>query len=418
MAGREAAPPRPSGRSEAQCRNLPDANTGPNEGIPVFRQKWPSGMAGVGTRTVKQTSRKNQIVHMVLHRKIRLLFAYLFVLASTWGAQASVRPPADESTVALAVLAIQPSGEITAAQAEQMSGAFNQVFRDSLHLPPQENTLIRFLVPDTSTQIVDGRSAAEVGILSGAGYILLTRAARKNAVYALRTDLVDTGSGTSVRRWLHRKTGTGEEVLTKAAAEHAAALVRDLLASGIIAHRYGSIHVTTTPDSAVVSVEGHAGGISPCTLSGLQQGMHTILVDKPGYARVKGTILIQPGETRQFSTSLRRQATLSIYTVPERATVLINGVPVGVTPFVRAVPTGMLFDIEVQKKGFRGWRKKVELYEDQEFSISFREQTRKILWISSGALLSATLTYYLLNNFDKKSTITSGDLPGPPGRPQ
>ena len=374
--------------------------------------------SAVDNQKVKQTFRRSQIIHMMLHRKTRLLLLSLFALACSREIQANGLLPEDEGTTALAVLAIQPTGEITAAQAQQMSGAFNQVFRDSLHLPPQENTLIRFLVPDTSTQIADERSAAEIGILSGAGYVLLTRAARKNAVYALRTDLVDTGSGTSVRRWLHRKTGTSEDMLTKAAAEHAASLVKDLLASGIITQLYGSIHVTTTPDSAVISVDGSTSGISPCTLSGLSQGMHTILVDKPGYARVKGTILIQAGETRQFSTSLRRQATLSIYTVPERATVLINGVPVGVTPFVRAVPTGMLFDIEVQKKGFRGWRKQVELYEDQEFSISFREQTRKILWISSGALLSATLTYYLLNNFDKKSTITSGDLPGPPGRPQ
>ncbi len=327
-------------------------------------------------------------------------------------------PPPDSSLTRLAVLETIPAGELTRVQAELISAAFEQTLRDSLHLPAQGANQVLFLKSDSTLRTLQTGAATEIGALTGADYVILNKAARKNALCAIRTDLIDSRSGEILKSWLKTLPEPDSLRLRQATHEHAEQVLTTLLKRNIISKIYGSIDVTTTPDSATIFIDGKLRGSSPELISGLTEGAHAIRIEKRGFAGVNGTIVIQAGAVRQFSTSLRRQAELRIYSVPEQAVVLINGIPVGTTPFAGAVPIGLELEISVQKKGFREWRKKVELFDDREFTISFREQTRKALWISSGALISATLTYYFLNRLDKRTNPGRSDLPGPPGRPE
>lgn len=66
----------------------------------------------------------------------------------------------------------------------------------------------------------------------------------------------------------------------------------------------GSLSVTTSPQGALVYVDGLVKGVSPTTIPGLSPGVHSVSLVMTGYSDLKTTITIEAGTTSEYITGL------------------------------------------------------------------------------------------------------------------
>jgi hypothetical protein len=66
----------------------------------------------------------------------------------------------------------------------------------------------------------------------------------------------------------------------------------------------GSLSVTTTPAGATVFIDGIQRGVSPATISGLEQGGHTLLLKLDGYADIMAPVTVTAGQKQAYTTVL------------------------------------------------------------------------------------------------------------------
>lgn len=71
----------------------------------------------------------------------------------------------------------------------------------------------------------------------------------------------------------------------------------------------GSLSVTTTPAGATVFIDGVRRGISPATISGLEQGGHTLVLKLDGYADIMAPVTVTAGQKQDYTTVLVPVAT-------------------------------------------------------------------------------------------------------------
>jgi len=69
----------------------------------------------------------------------------------------------------------------------------------------------------------------------------------------------------------------------------------------------GSLSITSTPAGATVYVDDKKKGITPLSLEGLSKGSKTVRVEKPGYSSWKDEVVVEPGQTAQFSLELEKE---------------------------------------------------------------------------------------------------------------
>jgi PKD repeat protein len=72
------------------------------------------------------------------------------------------------------------------------------------------------------------------------------------------------------------------------------------------AFRTGSLTVTTDPAGAEVYIDGVFKGVSPINISGLPDGVHTILLTMQDYANITSNLTITAGQTQKFTTGLHK----------------------------------------------------------------------------------------------------------------
>jgi hypothetical protein len=68
----------------------------------------------------------------------------------------------------------------------------------------------------------------------------------------------------------------------------------------------GSLAVITDPPGADVSVDGNFKGVSPVTIQGLSEGMHTVLLTLQEYSDNTTTITVTAGQTRKYTAALQK----------------------------------------------------------------------------------------------------------------
>jgi len=69
----------------------------------------------------------------------------------------------------------------------------------------------------------------------------------------------------------------------------------------------GKIHVTSSPSGAAVSLDGtDTGKVTPCTLSDVSAGSHTVKADKDGYETQEKTVNVNPGKTANVAFTLKK----------------------------------------------------------------------------------------------------------------
>lgn len=87
----------------------------------------------------------------------------------------------------------------------------------------------------------------------------------------------------------------------------------------------GTLQVTTTPVGARLLVNGVDRGFTPCTLSRMREGEHTLSIRADGYQAAEHTFSIVAGETAALDFVLKRlPAGLTISTIPAGARVYVD----------------------------------------------------------------------------------------------
>jgi len=97
----------------------------------------------------------------------------------------------------------------------------------------------------------------------------------------------------------------------------------------------GQIHVATTPDAAVVSLNGVVQGTSPLTVEDVRPGTHLLTVSKNGFREARRTLEVAPGQRLPVDLALEPLLGLVlIHSEPPGASVEIAGADRGKTPLL------------------------------------------------------------------------------------
>ncbi len=131
--------------------------------------------------------------------------------------------------------------------------------------------------------------------------------------------------------------------------------------------------IRTTPAAAQVSIDGHASGLSPLLLRGIEPGPLTGLIQLDGYAPLHLRHNVEPGTTQILEFDMQREsAEITIESSPDGATVYLNEEAIGTTPLqISALPAGST-ELQVQMRGYRTFTETltVEAGESRHLNIS------------------------------------------------
>jgi len=132
--------------------------------------------------------------------------------------------------------------------------------------------------------------------------------------------------------------------------------------------RSGRITVRSSPDGALVTIDGTLAGTTPTTLEDVPFGVHQLQVARPGYVpAVERVELDQAASTRTITVTLLRgepstgptTGSLEVDSRPRGATVLVDGRRVGTTPTRLADVTAGNHDVRIELPGYRTVRAEV-----------------------------------------------------------
>ena len=103
--------------------------------------------------------------------------------------------------------------------------------------------------------------------------------------------------------------------------------------AGSGAPRLFDLVVGTEPDSAQVSLDDSIRGMTPCTLSGIPAGKHTLILGKTGFYIKKAEVTFDSVSPKNLFFTLLKPAALWIISEPAGALLSIDGKNEGVTPY-------------------------------------------------------------------------------------
>lgn len=122
----------------------------------------------------------------------------------------------------------------------------------------------------------------------------------------------------------------------------------------------GVLAVESTPQGAVVTVNGQSQGTSPLEMTGLAAGDYTVRLELKGYeAKTQTVTLTQDAPRAEMKVALARLAPVSgtadILSTPFGATVHVDGAAVGQTPLIQFRLKPGIRKVEVTKEGYEAW---------------------------------------------------------------
>jgi hypothetical protein len=142
------------------------------------------------------------------------------------------------------------------------------------------------------------------------------------------------------------------------------------------------LSVSSTPAGAQISFDGSALCQTPCTLTGIAPGQHTITATKVGYASASRNLAMLSGANSSVSIELTSLgAGLSVASTPAGAVILLDGKDTGkLTPSQLSLSRSGSHTITLQRAG----------YLDQSSSVN----------VETGQTASVNLTLMHLGNTD------------------
>lgn len=132
---------------------------------------------------------------------------------------------------------------------------------------------------------------------------------------------------------------------------------------------FGSVEVTTNPSGATITVETDGRTFtSPCEITKLPSGTHTLTVTYPGYAISRNTVTITDGCVIPMDIALdARFAQVAINTL-DGATIKVNGEVLGNGSLSTQLDEG-IYDVEVSKAQHRTVTRQIEVVAKQPQTI-------------------------------------------------
>lgn len=112
--------------------------------------------------------------------------------------------------------------------------------------------------------------------------------------------------------------------------------------------------VSSTPAGAQISFDGSALCQTPCTLTGIAPGQHTLTATKPGYSSASRQLAMASGVSSSVSLELSSlSASLSVKSTPAGAVILIDGKDTGkLTPSEFNLNKAGTHNITLQRAGY------------------------------------------------------------------
>ena len=132
---------------------------------------------------------------------------------------------------------------------------------------------------------------------------------------------------------------------------------------------FGSVKVTTNPSGATITVETDGRTFtSPCEITKLPSGSHTLSVTYPGYAISRNTITITDGCVLPMNIALKARFAQVAINTHAGATVKINGEMVGKGSLTKQLDEGIYY-IEVSMAQHRTLTRQIEVVANQPQTI-------------------------------------------------
>jgi serine/threonine protein kinase len=112
---------------------------------------------------------------------------------------------------------------------------------------------------------------------------------------------------------------------------------------GTAAPKVGQLVVTSNVDGAKIAIDGRSepGWVTPCTISDLPAGAHSVVVSREGYSDAQQSVMVEGGRTATVRATLTMPSgEINIVTNPPGIEVFIDGQAVGLSPARKTVGVG------------------------------------------------------------------------------
>jgi serine/threonine protein kinase len=132
------------------------------------------------------------------------------------------------------------------------------------------------------------------------------------------------------------------------------------------------LSVSSTPAGAQISFDGSALCQTPCTLTGIAPGHHTIIATKAGYAPASRSLAMLSGANSSVSIELSSLgASLSVASTPAGAVILLDGKDTGkLTPSQLSLSRSGAHTVTLQRAGYLEQSSSVNVETGQTASVN------------------------------------------------
>ncbi len=176
----------------------------------------------------------------------------------------------------------------------------------------------------------------------------------------------------------------------------------------------GAIRVKSSPDKAMVYLDGEEKGTTPLTIEEVLIGQHHLKVSLRGYDDWQKLIEVHSDKTNLLDIPLslseeEPEPILTIISKPAEAEVYIGGNFKGMTPLIiRDLETGY-YDIRISKKGYKSWISKLFMPSalSREVEITL-ERAQGTLFVTSSPYGA---NVYLNEELKGKTPLTIPNIP-------
>ncbi|HYN16072.1 MAG TPA: serine/threonine-protein kinase [Terriglobales bacterium] len=133
----------------------------------------------------------------------------------------------------------------------------------------------------------------------------------------------------------------------------------------------GTVHVTSTPPGATVTIDGGGSFITPFDSPPLQPGAHFFSISKVGYAAAQRKLDVVAGKATNLDVPLAVSgAVLEVQSDPPGAAILVDEKPTNkFTPAKLAIPQGE-HKVRLRMEGYKDENTVIQLAEGQTFGLS------------------------------------------------
>lgn len=134
----------------------------------------------------------------------------------------------------------------------------------------------------------------------------------------------------------------------------------------------GTLEISAKPAETVIELDGEVVGKSPI-IKKLPPGKHVVVAKMEDYREKRIAVAIEDDQEKRLDIELERipKGTMRLSSSPGGSKVLLDGEVIGKTPLTKVVECGR-YDIELEKRGYEGFRESIEVRDQETTEVSAR----------------------------------------------